>query len=302
MAAQIYINLDEILYRAYNIGFTADRDSQPLTQAQLRSMILTDCPLLGKSESETVRPEIAPAPAKKSKSTKAKTDEKEKKPRAPAKPRAVPDDEIRCCARAFYEAEHLENGKLKIMREDTANLYGDRCKFKKSGESDFCKNHSEKQPHGIWDGEYAGKFANKIKKTEEHDEESDSESEEEVEVKAPIKVKKSMAVKKPVKETPKETPKKSVSKKISKKVVEEFSDSETECDSDKCDSDNCSTSDEDDYYNSKLAEAGVEFDLIEFDDIDYLIDDDGNVYDAEDEKKLGVYDRKKKVWISGGIN
>ncbi len=79
--------------------------------------------------------------------------------------RRVAIDDCRCCARTFYEKEQLEGGKLKVMRDDEKNLYGDRCKFKKVGESEFCKHHAEKQPHGIWGGEYSGKMKNKMKKT-----------------------------------------------------------------------------------------------------------------------------------------
>jgi hypothetical protein len=72
--------------------------------------------------------------------------------------RQIPTDEIRCCARVFYEDQHLTNGKIKKMREDSMNCYGDRCKFKRSGETSFCKHHAEKQACGVWNGIYEGKL------------------------------------------------------------------------------------------------------------------------------------------------
>jgi hypothetical protein len=105
--------------------------------------------------------QIAPVKIKNSRTKKSEPEPKEKIERvraAPAKPRAIPDDETRCCARSLYEKDHTEGGKLKMMRDDEDNLYGDRCKFKKVGEADFCKHHSEKQPLGVWGGEYSGKF------------------------------------------------------------------------------------------------------------------------------------------------
>jgi hypothetical protein len=105
--------------------------------------------------------QIVPVKIKNSRTKKSDSEPKEKIERtraAPTKPRAIPDDEIRCCARSLYEKDHLEGGKLKVMRDDEDNLYGDRCKFKKVGEADFCKHHSEKQPLGVWGNEYSGKF------------------------------------------------------------------------------------------------------------------------------------------------
>ena len=108
---------------------------------------------------------LAPVKVKNSRAKKSASDSesepKEKIERvraAPAKPRSIPDNETRCCARSLYEKDHLEGGKLKVMRDEDDNLYGDRCKFKKVGEAEFCKHHSEKQPLGVWGGEYLGKF------------------------------------------------------------------------------------------------------------------------------------------------
>jgi hypothetical protein len=111
---------------------------------------------------------ISAAPSEKA-AVKASKSDSEKKTRtraAPAKPRAIPEDDTRCCARSFYEKDHLDNGVLKVMRDDSDNLYGDRCKFKKTDGIDFCKHHSEKQPLGVWGNEYAGKFKAWVEKTE----------------------------------------------------------------------------------------------------------------------------------------
>lgn len=63
----------------------------------------------------------------------------------------------RCCARVFNPIVHLdENKRLKGMRDDPANLYGDRCKFKKLDDIDFCTIHSKKQKNGIWGTDYSG--------------------------------------------------------------------------------------------------------------------------------------------------
>jgi hypothetical protein len=72
--------------------------------------------------------------------------------------RQIPADEHRCCARVFYEKEHLENGKIKKMRDDPMNCYGDRCKFKRSGTTTFCKHHEEKRQFGLWNSTYEGKL------------------------------------------------------------------------------------------------------------------------------------------------
>lgn len=68
-----------------------------------------------------------------------------------------PNEEKRCLARVFNPKEHLENGALKVMREDSKNQYGDRCKLYKKEKEDFCNFHSEEQKFGKWDtDEYKG--------------------------------------------------------------------------------------------------------------------------------------------------
>ena len=148
------------------------------------------------------------APEKPLKAGKAETEKKSRTRSAPVKPRAIPEDDTRCCARSFYEKEHIEDGVAKVMRDDPENLYGDRCKFKKTGDIEFCKHHSEKQPLGVWGAEYSGKFKVIVEKTEnpeanvapapkkavakpvlvddDNESEAESEAEEEVEEEAEI--------------------------------------------------------------------------------------------------------------------
>ena len=81
--------------------------------------------------------------------------------------RVFPDDNSRCCARTFHEKEHMDSGIVKVMRDDEANQFGDRCKFKKTGDTQFCKHHVEKHTLGVWGGEYGIKLKTLIKKNED---------------------------------------------------------------------------------------------------------------------------------------
>ena len=84
--------------------------------------------------------------------------------RTTRKQRVVLEDEHRCHARTRYEEEHYEGGRgpsgelgrVKVMRDDPANLYWGRCKSKKLPEGCFCKKHREKQTCGVWNGVYGG--------------------------------------------------------------------------------------------------------------------------------------------------
>ncbi len=80
------------------------------------------------------------------------------------KPRTIPEDEHRCGARTRVNKDHFENGKLKVMRDDPANLYGGRCSFKKTAGGCFCKSHLEKQPCGVWNGAYSGDLLKDVNK------------------------------------------------------------------------------------------------------------------------------------------
>ncbi len=273
------INLDDLLFAAYNLGVTSNGTEPSLSKAELRAKLLANVPLVGCAE-----PKIKTAAEEKTK-TKA-----EKKPRE-IKPKAEKPVVELCSARAFYEKEHVEEGKLKKMSEDDeANEFGGRCKFKQSGESTFCKHHAEKQPHGVWGGEYAGKLKSLIEKANAPVAEP---AEDKPKPKAAKKIVKKAAA--PVEDT--EAPKtptkpknktKTVKPKAPKRPAE---DEESDVEEDA----------EDEYLNGKVLEtAGIEYEWIEIDDISYTIDAKGNVYDPESEEKVGQYDTKTKKWISGG--
>lgn len=272
----VMINLDELLFQAYTLGIETDDKTAAFTKAQLRSVLFRSVPLVGKVESraeksdaedsESEKPTKKTTTTTKTKAEKTeKTESDEKKPR---KPRAAVGDEVRCHARTFNEKEHLENGKPKVMiPDDEDNLYGGRCSAKKNGESDFCKMHAEKQAHGVWGGAYGEKcngYLAQPKKT---------------------------IVKKAVSEAPVAAPKKTI-KKAAPKVETTDEDGE----------DDVEEHDDDEYMSStnKLEEAKVEYDWIDIDGEDYMIDSEGNVYDPETEDKIGNYNTKTKKWISGG--
>ena len=225
-------------------------------------------------EIQSLAPISVAAPEKPLKASKAETEKKSRTRSAPAKPRAIPEDETRCGARSFYEKEHLEGNVLKVMRDDTENLYGDRCKFKKTSEVEFCKHHSEKQPLGVWGAEYSGKFKTYVEKTEnpeavaaaapkkaakptlidDDEEEVEEEAEEEEEVK--------IAVKKPVAVAA--APKKAVAPKI-EEPVEEATEEVEEC---------------------------------TIEGTSYLKDAEGTIYDPDTEDVVGKYNFSAKKWSS----
>jgi hypothetical protein len=84
--------------------------------------------------------------------------------RKASKPRPIPEDEHRCHARNRWMAEHYEGGRVKVMRDDPANLYWGRCKNKKLAEGCFCSAHREKQPCGVWNGVYHPVLARELLK------------------------------------------------------------------------------------------------------------------------------------------
>jgi hypothetical protein len=269
MALSVMINLDDLLFAAYNLGFTSDRAEPSLTKAELRAKILSNVPLVGCTEPKTASDsteEDKPA-------AKPKT---EKKPRE-IKPKAVVEF---CCARAFYEKEHVEEGKLKKMSDDETNEFGGRCKFKQSGESTFCKHHAGKQPHGVWGGEYAGKLKSLIEKANapvaEPKAAEDKPKAEEPKPKAVKKIVKKVAAAPAADDEAPKTPTKPKTKVVKpnapkRPAKEEESDVEE---------------DEDDEY-LEPKEAGNECEWIEIDDISYTIDAEGNVRDPETEEKVG---------------
>ncbi len=281
------INLNQILENAIALS----REHSEWTAEQIIADLL---------EKNVPVDEIKPA-AKSAKTTKAvksaknETDDgAEKKERirsAPAKPRAIPEDDARCCARSFYEKDHLDGAILKVMRDDSANLYGDRCKFKKTGDAEFCKHHSEKQPLGIWGAEYSGKFKAYVEKTE-----SDSESEAVAEKPKPAK--KTPAPKKP-------EPKVEVEEAVAddeEEVVEEPAAPAPVAAPKKAEEPAPAPAPK--KPAPKVEEPAADDDSAEVEEctIDgksYLKEADGTIYDAETEDVVGKYNFKTKKWISG---
>jgi hypothetical protein len=227
---------------------------------------------------------ISMAAEKPIKAAKAETEKKTRTRSAPAKPRAIPDDDTRCSARSFYEKEHIEDGVAKVMRDDPENLYGDRCKFKKTGDIEFCKHHSEKQPLGVWGGEYSGKFKAIVEKTEnpeavatapkkaakaprvliddDHDEE-EAEAEEEVE-----EVEEEVEMAPP---SPKIAPVATVATVSKAKPAPKI---------------------------EEPVEEAAEVEECVIDGVSYLKDEEGTVYDPETEDVVGKYNFKTKKWLS----
>lgn len=284
----IAINLNAILKQTIAIT----RENEDWSTEQIMTEILTNHVKIESLNSISVG-----GAAEKTAIKATKSDAAEKKTRtraAPSKPRAIPEDDTRCYARSFYEKEHLEGNVLKVMRDDSENLYGDRCKFKKTGDSNFCKHHSEKQPLGIWGGEYSGKFKSWVEKTENPDtvvaatkpkpaakltlldddhsddeseptvsassssifaaEDQEDEDEEEEEVKVAVKPAPKAAAAAASKPAPK---------------IEEPAEEEPEAEVEEC----------------------------EIDGVSYLKDEDNIIYDPETEDVVGKYDFTNKKWV-----
>ena len=233
---------------------------------------------------------------------------------APAKPRAIPDDETRCCARSLYEKDHLEGGKLKGMREDEDNLYGDRCKFKKVGEADFCKHHSEKQPLGVWGGEYSGKFQVLVEKLSAPEVEKKPKAAE-VKPKAADKPKAAEVKPKAAADKPKKTESKPKAAEDKPKAAEvkPVCELSNETISDDEDDEAIETISE---YEPVVAkpkaaevkpiapepkpeeeeEEALEVEECQIEGKTYLRDAEDNIYDEED-NLVGKYNFKTKAWI-----
>ena len=255
------INLDELLFRAYSLGLLAEKGAAAMTAVDLRNSLMQSVQIGAVQQSKIEKAEPV----------------KIEKVRAPSKPRAVPEDDTRCCTRTLDDKIHLEGGKLKVMRDDETNQYGDRCKFKKADGTEFCKHHAEKQPLGVWGGEYAGRFKQYVEKVETAASSASSASWVSSVAVAETPVKKT--IKKVAPSAPAPAPKKAP-------VVDDDDSDDDVSEEDMID---------------KLEAAGIEYEWIEIDDENFMIDAQNNVYDPENEKKCGVYDRKQKKWTSGGI-
>ena len=324
MALSVMINLDDMLFAAYNLGAEISETTPRLSKEELRAKLLADVPLIASANERQTKPakktKTAPKTEKPTTETTTETETaaekpakteknpKEAKPKAEKKPKAEPEGDVRCCARSLYEKDHIEAGKPKVVREDEANQFGDRCKFKKVGETNFCKSHAEKQPHGVWGAEYAGKLKTLIEKANAPVEEPKLKAAKEDKPKAAkedkpkaAKEDKPKAAKKVVKKAakpatddeepktptkPTKTVKPNAPKRPAKKDEEE-SDVEEDA--------------EDEFMAADaLEQANIEYEWATINEQDYMIDANGNVYDPETENKIGVYDIKAKTWTSGG--
>jgi len=313
MSLSVMINLDDMLFAAYTMGIALTYGGQTprLSKEELRAHLLSEVPLITsnttqKKSKQTKTAETIEKAETTETAEKAETIEKPTKPKTIKKKkietensgesqvsddaavaeategpkkrtRKIPDDETRCCARSFSEKEHLdENKQLKVMRDDEANQFGDRCKLAKT-DGDFCNTHNKGQSHGVWDNDYDGKLKKLVEKSTD----------------AKPKVAKPKADKPKTEKSEKpvtEKAEKPVKAKAKAKVVETEQVSDIESD------------DEDEYMPANILEmANIDYDWIEIDDLSYQIDAKGNVYDPENEDKLiGMYDIKTKKWISGG--
>jgi hypothetical protein len=263
------INLDELLFRAYSLGLLAEKGVSAMTAVELRNSLM-----------QSVQIGVVQSKIEKAEPVKVE------KVRAASKPRAVPEDDMRCCTRTLDDTLHLEGGKLKVMRDDETNQYGDRCKFKKTDGTEFCKHHAEKQPLGVWGGEYAGRFKQYVEKV--NSSAASVSSAQVIPAASSASWVSSVAVA--------ETPAKKTIKKSAPAAPAPAPKKAPVVDDDDSDED---VSEED--MMDKLEAAGVEYEWIEIEDENFMIDAQNNVYDPDNEKKCGVYDRKQKKWTSGGI-
>jgi len=193
---------------------------------------------------------------------------------ANVKKELAPED--RCMARTIYELIHLEDGKLKIMRDDNKNLYGDRCKCHKKENGQFCTRHSGWQSLGVWNGEYSGKFQEYVSKTVCQIVDDDE---------PPKKKKETVVKKEPVK---KERMVKPASAAVSKEESNAVEEDIEHNDQPKEDIEpKEEESDEDSVVAYPITIDGMEYNI---DETNHVWTDDGDL--------LGVYDRIKKKWIS----
>jgi len=188
----------------------------------------------------------------------------------------APED--RCMARTIYELIHLEDGKLKIMRDDNKNLYGDRCKCRKKENGQFCTRHSGWQSLGVWNGEYSGKFQEYVSKTvcQIVDDDEPPKKKKETVVKKE-QVKKERMVKPALAGNQSEAVKPAI-KALSNAAEEDV---------DHNDQPKEEESDEDSVVAYPITIDGMEYNI---DETNHVWTDDGDL--------LGVYDRIKKKWVS----
>jgi hypothetical protein len=300
-------------------------------RAILASSIETAIDLARKSEDVTVdqvmeqvmanvniqQIEITPVKTKtaRARETKADKEKIERVRAAPAKPRGIPEDEVRCCARSLYEKDHLENGKPKAMRDDEANLYGDRCKFKKVGETEFCKHHAEKQPLGVWGAEYAGKFHALVQKLNAPVEEPKPKAVKEAKPKAAaVAEDKPKAAKEDKPKAAKEDKPKAAAAADKPKTEKPAKKSKVAAEVCELTEEEPSTPVEEPVVEQPKAapapaaaakpvapepaedEEVAEVEECEIDGKTYLRDNEGTIYDMESEEEVGQYNFKTNKW------
>lgn len=188
-------------------------------------------------------------------------------------------DEERCMARTVYEDVHLDksSGKLKIMRDDAKNLYGDRCKCRHKEGSKFCTRHSGFQPLGVWNSIYYGKLQDYVEKTENPEPEC-------------------LIVDEPPKKSKK-------SEKSDKKEIKDKSENSKKKEKSEL-SDKKEKAEQKEKKNKKKEEVIVEDDEdsvdaepITIDGTQYYIDSENNLY-SEEGDLVGCYDKQNKSIIT----
>jgi hypothetical protein len=267
MSTTAVFDLRAILASSIQTAIELARQSDDVTVDQVMDRVMATVNI---QEIHLAPTKIKNSRAKKSNSESETEPKEPKEPKekiervraAPAKPRAIPDDETRCCARSLYEKDHIEGGKLKVMREEDDNLYGDRCKFKKVGEADFCKHHSEKQPLGVWGGEYSGKFQVLVEKLSAPEVEKKPKAAE-VKPKAADKPKAAEVKPKAAADKPKAAEVKPIAPEPKPEEEEE---------------------------------EALEVEYCQIEGKTYLRDAEDNIYDEED-NLVGKYNFKTKAWI-----
>jgi len=277
MATTVF-DLRTILASSIQTAIELARQSENVTVDQVMEQVMANVNIQ--------QIEITPVKTKtaRTRETKEPKEPKEKIERvraAPAKPRGIPEDEVRCCARSLYEKDHLEAGKPKAMRDDEANLYGDRCKFKKVGETEFCKHHAEKQPLGVWGAEYAGKFHALVQK-----------------LNAPVEDK-PKAAKEDKPKTEKPAKKSKVAAEVCELTEEEPSTPAVEKPkAAKVEQPKAAPAATKPVAPEPAEDEEVaEVEECEIDGKTYLRDNEGTIYDMESEEEVGQYNFNTKKWI-----
>jgi hypothetical protein len=300
-------DLRTILISTIETTITLARENEEVTVDQVMEQVMATVNIQ--------QIEIVPVKTARARETKEPKEKIERVRAAPAKPRGIPEDGVRCCARSLYEKEHLEGGKLKVMRDDEANLYGDRCKFKKVGETEFCKHHAEKKPLGVWGAEYAGKFHTLVEKLSAPVEEPKAAKEDKPKPKP--KAKKSKVVEN-VCELTEDEPQTPVAAEVKPKAAEdkpkaaEVKPKAAEVKPKAAEVKPKAAQDKPKAAEVKPKAAEVkpkaaevkpaedeevaEVEECEIDGTPYLRDNEGTIYDINTEEEVGHYDFENKMW------